>query len=236
MSYEPYILPQSNNTLHNSVVFRKKVDLSQWGSQSQIIETISPHYSYFNIASIWIHADAVGFGGSAGSTGRPVFNVGFSSTSSARFLDFVNGFTVLPVDANRFVEVTLAPTFTTPGRPAPSESPIVLWVSTKAGTAVNTSANFTQPAVGSTVLVSLTPTAAWPRVGGTVYVGTSATARDRYTCTAVTGASPYASITLRLEESGLIAPGGTVPSGSNVVAAADFTIFVHGYFRRARWP
>lgn len=231
MSYEPFILPQTNQTLHSAAVYRASIDASVWGDTIQHIITPAPHLGRFCPQNIWVHGDLVGY---RSTSGYPLCSMGWTFTSASQYVDIVAASTRPPDEKNRFVKWNAIGSVATPSQPVPAGWPIVVRVGTKAGS-TSTSAAFTQPAVGSTVLVSLTPSAAWPIVGGTVYVGVIGSARDVYEVTALTGASPYASITLKLLEANAVAPGGTVPSGRTVAAAASHSIFVHGYHRRARW-
>lgn len=232
MSYEPFVLPQTNQTLHAAAVYRGTIDASAWGDTLQQIITPAPHLGRFCPSDIWAHGDAVGY---RSTSGNPLVSLGWTSSGTALYTDLVAASTRPPDEVNRFVQWTAIGSVATPVQPVPSGQPIVCRIGTKAGS-TSTSAAFTQPAVGSTVLVSLSPSAAWPIVGGTVYVGVIGSARDVYTVTALTGSTPFASITLRLEEANAVAPGGTVPSGRTVAAAATHSIFVHGVHRRSRWP
>jgi hypothetical protein len=232
VSHEPFILPQTNQTLHSAAVYRGTIDASAWGATIQRLVTPAPHLGRFCPTSAWVHGDVVGY---RSTSGYPLCSLGWTFTSASQYVDIVAASTRPPDEVNRFVEWTVIGSVATPSQPVPADYPIVCRVGTKAGSTTN-SAAFTQPAIGSTVLVSLSPTAAWPIVGGTVYVGVIGSAYDVYTVTALTGASPYASITLRLEQSNVVAPGGTVPSGRTVGAAATHSVFVHGLHRRTRWP
>ena len=231
MSYEPFILPQTNQTLHSAAVYRAAIDASAWGDTIQKIIDPAPHLGRFCPTSIWVHGDVVGY---RSTSGYPLCSMGWLFTSAAQYVDFVAASTRPPDEVNRFVEWNAIGSVATPVQAMPAGWPIVVRVGTKAGSTTN-SAAYTQPAVGGTVLVSLSPSAAWPIVGGTVYVGQTTGARDVYEVTALTGASPYVSITLKLLEANAVAPGGTVPSGRTVGAAASHSIFVHGVHRRARW-
>lgn len=232
MSHQPFVLPQTNQTLHTAAVYRGSIDASAWGDTLQQIVTPAPHLGRFCPTDIWAHGDVVGY---RSTSGNPLVSLGWTFTSASQFVDIVAASTRPPDEVNRFLQWTVIGSVATPSQPVPSAQPIVCRIGTKAGSTTN-SAAFTQPAVGSTVLVSLSPTAAWPIVGGTVYVGQTTGGRDVYTVTALTGASPYASITLRLEQANVVAPGGTVPSGRTVAAAATHSIFVLGVHRRSRWP
>lgn len=231
LSYEPFILPQTNQTLHGAAVYRGSVDASAWGATLQQIITPAPHLGRFCPVDIWTHGDAVGY---RSNTGNPLVSLGWTTTAASQFVDLVAASTRPPDEVNRFVQWSAIGSVATPVQPVPSGQPIVCRVGTKAGS-TTTGAAYTQPAIGGTVLVSLSPAAAWPIVGGTVYVGTVGAAFDVYTVTALTGSTPFASITLRLEVANVVAPGGTVASGRTIAAAATFSVFVLGVHRRARW-
>lgn len=231
MSFEPFVLPQTNQTLHGAAVYRSTFDASAWGNTVQSVVTLAPHLGRFCPVDIWVHGDAVGY---RSNTGNPLCSLGWFYSSSAQFVDFVAASTRPPDEANRFVQWSAIGSVATPVQAAPAGAQLAVRVGTKAGS-TTTGAAYTQPAVGSTVLVTLSPAAAWPIVGGTVFVGVLGAARDVYTVTATTGTSPFASITLRLEQANAVAPGGTVPVGRTVAAAATHSLFVHGVHRRARW-
>jgi len=231
VSYEPFVLPQTNQTLHSSATYKAELDASAWGATIQSLVVVAPHLGRFCPEEIWSHGNEVGY---RSTNGYPLISIGWTFTSASQYVDLVAASTRLPDEVNRFIDHTVIGSVTTPQQAVPQAQNIVCRVGTKASSTTN-SAAFTQPAVGGTVLVSLSPTAAWPIVGGTVYVGVIGSAYDVYTVTALTGASPYASITLQLTQSNVIAPGGTVPAGRTVGAAAKHTIFILGYHRRARW-
>lgn len=231
MSYEPFILPQTNQTLHGAAVYRATIRADAWADQLQVVVTPAPHLGRFCPSDIWVHGDVVGY---RSTNGYPLLSLGWTFTSASQYVDIVAASTRPPDEINRFVQWTAIGSVANPSHPVPAAQPIVMRVGTFAGS-TTTSAAYTQPAVGSTVLVSLSPTAAWPIVGGTVYVGAVGAAFDVYTCTATTGASPFASITLRLEIANVVAPGGTVPSGRRVGAAATHSLFIQGVHRKARW-
>jgi len=231
VSYEPFILPQTNQTLHSAAVYRGTIDASAWGDTVQPLFTTAPHLGRFCPVDVWVHGDIVGY---RSTSGVPLCSMGWTFTSAAQYVDFVAASTRPPDEVNRFVQWTVIGSVATPVHPAPADQPVIVRVGTKAGSATN-SAAFTQPAVGGTVLVALSPSAAWPIVGGTVYVGQTTAGRDVYEVTALTGASPYASITLKLLQANVVAPGGTVPAGRTVAAAATHSVFVYGVHRRSRW-
>lgn len=231
MSYEPFVLPQTNQTLHAAAVYRGTVDASAWGDTVQQLFTPAPHLGRFCPVDIWVHGDVVGY---RSNTGNPLCSMGWTFTSAAQYVDLVAASTRPPDEVNRFVQWTAIGSVATPVQPVPAGQPVIVRVGTKAGSTTNGAA-FTQPAIGGTVLVSLSPSAAWPIIGGTVYVGLTTGGRDVYEVTATTGASPFASITLKLLQSNVVAPGGTVPAGRTVAAAATHSIFVMGQHRRSRW-
>lgn len=230
MSYEPFVLPQTNQTLHSSAVYRTTIRADAWADQIQSIITTAPHLGRFCPVDIWIHGDSCGYSISA----KPLISIGWTYTTAAQYNDLVATSTAVPDTANRFLHLTTIGSVATPVQPVPGNLPIVARIGTFAGS-TTTGAAYTQPAIGSTVLVSLSPTSTFPIVGGTIYVGAPGAAYDIYTCTAVTGAAPYVSITLQLVTANVVAPGGTVPSGRRIGAAATYSLFVHGVHRRARW-
>lgn len=231
MSYEPFARPQTNRTLHTSAVYRATIRGDAWANQVQQVIVPAPHLGRFCPIDIWVHGDVVGY---RSTSGYPLMSLGWTFTSAAQYVDLVAASTRPPDEVNRFVQWTAIGSVATPVHPVPAAQPIILRVGTFASTTTN-SAAFTQPVVGGTVLVSLSPTAAWPIVGGTVYIGAAGAAFDVYTCTATTGASPFASITLQLVQANVVAPGGTVPSGRQVGAAATYSLFIHGVHRKAQW-
>lgn len=231
MSYEPFVLPQANQTLHSSAVYKAEIDASVWGATIQSLVVPAPHLGRFCPESIWVHGAEVGY---RSTIGNPLISLGWTFTSASQYVDIVAASSRPPDEAYRFVDLTVIGSVANPSHPVPEAQNIVCRVGTKAGS-TSTGAAFTQPAVGGTVLVSLSPSSAFPIVGGTVYVGVIGSAYDVYEVTALTGASPYVSITLKLLQSNVVAPGGTVPSGRTVGAAARHTIFIHGYHRRAEW-
>jgi len=231
VSFEPFVLPQTNQTLHNAAVYRATIRADAWADQIQQVLSPAPHLGRFCPVTIWVHGERVGY---RSNTGNPLVSLGWTFTSASQFVDIVSASTRPPDDVNRFVEWVPIGSVATPSQPVPADQPIALRVGTFAGS-TTTGAAYTQPAVGGTVLVSLSPTAAWPIVGGTVYVGAVGAAFDVYTVTATTGASPFASVTLQLLEANVVAPGGTVPAGRRIGAAATFELFMHGVFRKARW-
>jgi len=229
VSYEPLVLPQANITLHDGATYRATLDLTAWGATRQQLLTVAPHLGQFDVSEVSIHAEEVGFRTS------PQFSIGWVNTSTSRFLEVLASAGNAPLNPYRFLNLPAIGGAATQAYVVPAGQALGMNVSTKAGSCT-TSAAFVQPAVGGTVLVSITPAQSFPFVGGTVYVGTSWAAADKYTVTALTGTSPYSSITLQLVEANVVAPGGTVPSGRTLIAAARMTALVHGYFRRARWP
>lgn len=231
MSHEPFVLPQTNQTLHAAAVYRGTLDGSAWGATIQEIITPAPHLGRFCPVDIWAHGDVVGY---RSTSGFPLVSLGWTTTAAATFVDLVAASTRPPDEVGRFVQWTAIGSVATPVQPVPSGQAIVCRVGTKASS-TTTGAAFVQPSVGGTVLVSLSPTAAWPIIGGTVYVGVVGSAFDVYVVTATTGASPFASITLQLVTSNVVAPGGTVPAGRTIGAAATHSIFVYGVHRRSRW-
>jgi hypothetical protein len=231
VSYEPFVLPQTNQTLHSSAVYKSEIDASAWGATIQSLVVPAPHLGRFNPQSIWLHGEEVGY---RSTSGYPLISMGWTFTSASQYVDIVAASTRPPDEAFRFVDLTVIGSVATPAHAVPAAQNIVCRVGTKASS-TSTSAAFTQPPITGTVLVSLSPSAAWPIVGGIVYVGVIGSDYDVYEVTALTGASPYASITLRLLEVNAVAPGGTVPSGRTVGAAARHSVYIHGYHRRARW-
>jgi hypothetical protein len=230
VSYEPFALPQTNQTLHSAAVYRATLRADAWADQLQQVIVPAPHLGRLCPVDIWIHGDTLGYSISA----RPNFSLGWTFTTAAQYVDLVAASTAPPDEVGRFLQWTAIGSVATPVQPVPAGQVMVARVGTFAGS-TTTGAAYTQPAVGSTVLVSLSPTSTFPVVGGTIYVGAVGAAFDVYTCTAVTGAAPYASITLRLVTANVVAPGGTVPAGRRIGAAATYSLFVHGVHRKARW-
>lgn len=233
MSYEPFPLVQANQTLHGSAVYRGTLDASAFGATEQPLFTTAPHLGRFCPVTAWSHGDVMGY---EETTGAPSFSLGWARTSvGSPYIDIAaSGSVNSPRGLWRFAEITVIGSVASPSRSTPVGVPIFARVGTKAGS-TTTGAAFTQPAIGSQVLVSLSPSANWPVIGGVVYVGTVGGAFDTYVVRARTGSSPYVSITLELLAVGAVPPGGTVPVGRTVAAAATFSIFILGNHRRARW-
>lgn len=230
MSYEPFYLPQSNQTLHTAAVHKVALDCSVFGGTLQNVFTVPPHMGHMCIEDIWLHGDQCGFS----TAGRPLFSLGWFYSSASQYVDVIAASTATPADANRFLDMSVIGSVATPVRPMAPNTPLVARVGTLAGSST-TSANYTQPAVGGTVTIAL-PSVTWPIVNGTAYIGVIGSAYDVYTITALAPAvAPYTSMTLRLDKSNVIAPGGTIPSGRTVAAAAKYSMFLRVLYRRSRW-
>ncbi len=233
MSYEPFPLVQTNQTLHGGAVYRGTIDGSAWGATEQQLFSVAPHLGQFCPVTIWAHGDLVGY---SGTLGAPSYSLGWARTAPGSLYVNVAALTSSnsPQGPLQFLELTVIGSVVNPSRPMPAGVPLFARVGTKAGS-TTTGAAFTQPAIGGTVLVTLSPSANWPIVGGAVKIGVIGGAFDTYVVTARTGASPYVSITLQLLTVGAVPPGGTVPVGRTVGAAATFSLFVLGNHRRSRW-
>jgi len=231
VSYEPFPLPQSNQTLHAGAVYRTTLDCSVFGGTLQNIFTAPPHMGSICIQDIWLHADEVGFS----TAGRPVFSMGWQYSSTSQYADLIAASTQMPAGVNQFLDMTTIGSVTTPVYPMPPSMRLVARVGTLAGSST-TVANYTQPAIGGTITVALSPSVTWPLLGGTVYIGVIGSQYDVYKITVLTpSVAPYTSMTIQLVTSNVIAPGGTIPTGRTIAAAAKSSVFLRTFHRRSRW-